>query len=604
MKNVYLFQPQYSLEIRKELNYWIPYSAGCLWSYANQFDEISQNYTLQDIIFKREPHDQLLDQIQNPTVCGFSTYLWNKTYNLALAKKIKTRWPDCVIIFGGPEINVTYELYEFIDHIVLAEGEEAFKQILCDIQAGAQSPKVFPKQRVKDLDIPSPYTTGVFDKLVADHPDVKWATVLETNRGCPFNCTFCDWGGTTYAKVYKFGLQRVVQDLEWISNHPISYIFCSDANFGIFKDRDLEIAKLVAETARKNPCIETFNATFNKNNNEWSFEILNILGDLNRGFTVSVQSMNPATLKAIKRENLGINDLNHIFKLCQEKNINSYTELILGLPLETKQSFVHGICELLELGQHNQVEIWFANMLANSEMSSPNYRLNFGIKTVKTPQYLALFNNDGPDGYDDEVELVSATKTMTTQDLVDSFLWAWMINNFHMLGFTQVVSRWCRSIHNIGYKNFYDAFYKQAMRHDKIKNLFDYVKVTATNLLTTGSMPPNVSAHNLMSLRGKDIYAHRQTIWEILEQVLTKFNIKDTLAVMTLQKAFVYDIEQEYPFNISVNIDLQTFVPKQQSYVVTPSHPRALEMKNNHNMDDVYYILRRHKALKTSMVQI
>ena len=53
MKNIYLFQPQYSVEVRKQENYWIPYSVGCIWSYCNQFDEVKNNFILKDIIFNR-----------------------------------------------------------------------------------------------------------------------------------------------------------------------------------------------------------------------------------------------------------------------------------------------------------------------------------------------------------------------------------------------------------------------------------------------------------------------------------------------------------------------------------------------------------------------
>ncbi|NDB29773.1 hypothetical protein EB151_09510, partial [archaeon] len=62
MKNVYLFQPQYSVEVRKEDNYWLPYSVACLWSYCSQYDYINSFYELKDIIFKREHPKKLLER--------------------------------------------------------------------------------------------------------------------------------------------------------------------------------------------------------------------------------------------------------------------------------------------------------------------------------------------------------------------------------------------------------------------------------------------------------------------------------------------------------------------------------------------------------------
>jgi len=37
---------------------------------------------------------------------------------------------------------------------------------------------------------------------------------IETNRGCPHKCTFCDWGTLTYTKVRHFDLKRVEDDID------------------------------------------------------------------------------------------------------------------------------------------------------------------------------------------------------------------------------------------------------------------------------------------------------------------------------------------------------------------------------------------------------
>ena len=109
MRNIYFFQPQYAVDYRKEKNYWLPYSIGCLWSYCNQYQDIQENYVLADIVFKRESHDDILARLDNPVVCAFSCYQWNKNYNLTLAEKIKKQWPECSIVFGGPEVTIYFE---------------------------------------------------------------------------------------------------------------------------------------------------------------------------------------------------------------------------------------------------------------------------------------------------------------------------------------------------------------------------------------------------------------------------------------------------------------------------------------------------------------
>lgn len=597
MKNVYLFQPQYAVEFRQEKNYWLPYSIGCLWSYCYQYQDIRDNYKLQDIIFKREAHSDILDRLDSPKIAAFSCYQWNKNYNLNLAAAIRKKFPDCVIVFGGPEVNMEFSQHAFVDAIVFSEGEYAMLDILRKVLEHQPIPSVYTKQRVEGDGLPSPYTSGVFDKLIENNPNVKWATTLETNRGCPFSCTFCDWGGLTYSKVKKLSLHRVKEDLDWIANNPISYIFCADANFGIFKSRDLEIANMVKETSVRNPGLEVFNATFNKNNTDWSFKILDCLGDLNKGFTVSVQSLHQPTLAAIKRDNLGINDLTHIFKLSAQHNVNAYTELILGLPLETKETFINGITDLLELGQHNQIEVWFADLLVNSDLSTTLSRFNYGIKTIKTKNYLALLNQNDNDDFAEEIEIVCATNTMTTQDMVESYLYAWVIVNIHLQGYSQLVSKYCRHKYNTSFRDFYDRLLHRIESDPVIGKIYAEVKNIVTEFLTTGTLPAGITAHNLVFLKGASLYSNKDSLFQLVNELLTDISIGDDVeSIMQIQRYFIFDHNTSYPLDISCNFNYNTLESIDTVYSISSNATFSLS-----EFDSSYYVLRRKGLIKNKI---
>ena len=100
--NLYLMQT--SVTFGEEPYYYLPYSVGSLWAYASSFKNIKDNYKLKDIFFIREPIDTILSKIDNPSVFAFSVYIWNENYSLELARKIKERFSNCVIIIGGPSV--------------------------------------------------------------------------------------------------------------------------------------------------------------------------------------------------------------------------------------------------------------------------------------------------------------------------------------------------------------------------------------------------------------------------------------------------------------------------------------------------------------------
>lgn len=105
------------------------------------------------------------------------------------------------------------------------------------------------------------------------------------------------------SKINKFGLERVAEDIEWIRTNKVAYVLCADANFGIFKERDIEIAKMLRKAAENSLMLDNIDLQYSKNSNEAAFEIAKIMGEYSRrGVTLSVQSMNMPTLKAIKRK--------------------------------------------------------------------------------------------------------------------------------------------------------------------------------------------------------------------------------------------------------------------------------------------------------------
>ena len=602
-KEVYLFQPQNEIVVGGVSNYWIPYSAGCIWSYAQQFEDIRNNFSLEHIFFKRDSVSDVLSRIKNPSVIGFSCYIWNQNYCLGISKIIKERFPDCIIVFGGPQVSGRFLQYEFIDSLVMAEGEESFLDILTSLLINKKPEQIYSKKRLENLDIPSPYTTEVFDTIIAENPDVYWATTIETNRGCPFACTFCDWGGVTYSKIKKFSLERIVNELKWISANKISYLFAADANFGIFKERDLEIARLM-RTAADIGHIDAINLQYAKNSTEEVFEIANIIGPYNRGITVSVQSMNPDTLVAIKRSNLEINDISNIMKISQEKEIPTYTEVILGLPLETIESWKTGLCELLELGQHQSIDLNFTEILENSELASFESRKKYGLKTIKAESFYSLCKDEFPE----LGEVVVSTNTMNTEQMIECYLYAWMIIHFHIYGYTQLIAKYARNIHNVSYRQFYDELFDQIKKSDGVIN--DHYKELESSIrsyLTTGKLKLNQNAN----VRGDIIhfasheffYKNKIRCIDLGSKVLKNY-VDNTGDILHLQDLFLYDDQQKLPIKVESNINIKTWGKTQTTYLI--SNVILEQMRHNTNKKAAvnnkkkvdFWALRRKNLLK------
>jgi putative methyltransferase len=513
-----------------------------------QYDDVASGFYLKDLIFKREDPEKLVARLEDPVVCAFSTYIWNEQYNLHVAKLIKEKYPECIIEFGGPQATEKLTKYDFIDCIIVSEGEEAFLDLLRKVISMEPFERIYRKNRIEDMDFQSPYQLGVFRKIVSDNPDVLWSMTVETNRGCPHRCTYCDWGGMTYQKVKHFGLERITDDINWAARNNVGFIFNADANFGMFKERDLEIAKLFRSAADRGK-LEAINVQYSKNSTEVIFEIAQILGDISRGVTLSVQSMNEPTLKSIKRKNMSINKISEQIEKSKKYGVKTYTELILGLPEETLDSWKNGFAQILQCGQHDSIDVWFCQMFGDTDLNSSLSREVHGIKTIKAEDYMSFSKEDHD--IKEVIELISETNTMTNDELIEAYLYGWLIIQFHIAGYTQLVAKHFYKNLNVDYRIFYDALFEFIKKDTGvIGQHYKEIEKSVSHYMKTGKiLDQGKHGHTLHAGSFAFMFNNKKDIFDILDKVATLLIPIDD-DILKLQRAFIFDEDVQYPYYI------------------------------------------------------
>ena len=459
-----LVQPNFRQGGKIFSGYWLPHSIACVYTFV---EEKNPGYfDVNRVVFRREAVAVASESMRNDGMILFSCYMWNWEYNLELSKRIKEINPDAIIVFGGPQVSEfrlqeQQEEFDWVDSWIVSEGELSFEKLVNDLRTEGTVQKTYDAQRLMDLDIPSPYVNGFFDTIIKENPEIKWSTTLETNRGCPFKCSFCDWGSLTYSKIKKFPVPKVYQEIEWLGKNKIEYIFVADANFGVFPERDSEIVDIMLEVQATYDYPKVFNANWHKNSRQNVIPIVKKLtsNGMNRGMTLSVQSMDTDVLKAIERKNMDMSHLKDMFDLIEKEGLGTYTELILPLPLETPDSWRKGLAEVLDIGQHNSIEIWFHQILENAQSNAPEHKEEHQFETVELAGYVSGDLDDDDDGILERTEVVVGTRTMPYKDFIDSWMYATMIINFHCGGWTQLLARYSHQSDTEEYRQFYDRLF-------------------------------------------------------------------------------------------------------------------------------------------------
>ena len=592
MRNILLVQPNFTVGTDVTKEHYLPYSVGLLWAYAKQFKEITDNFQVTDIIFKREPADDVLSNIDEPHIAVFSNYMWNWEYNKVLAAKLKEKYPNCIIMFGGPQVTdnpakhlLFFQRHKYVSLVVNGEGEHVFYNILKEILDGKTLRRVYKTERIGELDtIPSPYLSGVFDKIIADNPGTVWQMVLETNRGCPFQCTFCDWGGTTYSKIKKFGLERFFAEVYWACAHKVRLAFIADANFGIFYERDKEIAQKLIEIQKETGNDMNFSVTWNKNSQKKTLEIAEILSA--RGLTIALQSTDETVLKAIKRDNMEVSNMKGMLEECTRRNIPVYSELILGLPHETYDTWKNGLYNLLNIGLHTTIDGYFLTLLENSELNLPEQHEEHGLQC-----FITDFNNTHDDDIAEKQIIVRGTKYMPTEDMVRSYMFIWMMIAFHYSGLTQIYARYLNKKHNVSFQDFYDKLWIEVETEGTLFN--SHYKETAgiiDHFFATGEITDLYCTHkigwNTIISMFEDL---PQTISAVEEFTLMHYKDLIPHEVTEFQRVYNIDINKEYPCKFESKKNVYGYIFKNENY----NESSLLEFGLNFKYTDKREFLRR-----------
>lgn len=456
-------------------NVFLPHSVGLIKAYCETLRDIADNFNFLDFVYLRKDPILVAQNLDDPRIIGISCYLWNWEWSKLLAKSVRELYPDCLIVLGGPQVPVKshdfFQQHPYADVLVHYEGELTFAEILQEYLTGHPDYTQIPgtsvrlednrcfqsasRTRTSDLSIiPSPYLSGCFDKLMTEQYDFHASQ--ETHRGCPYSCTFCDWGSAVFTKVRPFSDERLHKELEWFGMNHIELLYNCDANYGLL-NRDLELTKKMVETKQRYGFPQQFRAAYAKNSNSKIFAISKLLNDagMSKGLTLSFQSLDENTLEIIKRSNIKVTDFEGLLGLYRHEGIATYTEIIMGLPGETYDTFANGVEQFLNAGQHDGLNIYICILIQNSEMADPEYVERHGIKTIQTPVLLA-HSSQSEDQIIEYTDIVVETNDMPTASLKRSFLYSWAVQAFHNMGLTQYLALFWQSRFEHRYRFFYE----------------------------------------------------------------------------------------------------------------------------------------------------
>ncbi len=411
---------------------------------------------------KAEPCDVLM----------LSNYVWNELLSHEFFRIARRLNPNVLTVMGGPNIPLEpdrqaayLERHPEIDVYVLGEGDFLVTDLLHSFVDCGMSAKTFgargsastvfrnpegdvivnsvrPRHR-EVSEIPSPWLTGIQDEFF----DGRLAPMIETNRGCPFTCTFCVQGTSFYTKVHNFPVERMREEIQYIARKikelspGVGTLRIADSNYGMF-ERDIEISGYIGDVQKTYGWPTFIDATTGKNRPD---RIIKSVEQVSGALVLyqAVQSLDEDVLRKVKRQTIKLDAYKTLEVHMRGRGLKSVSDLIIGLPGETLGTHLAGLKTLLE-SNIDQMHNFQAMMLKGSEMEKQESRETFQFSTRfrVLPKNFGVF--EGRKVFDVE-EIVVATDTLPFEDYVACRKWHLVSSVFWNDGWFHDILRFVRA---------------------------------------------------------------------------------------------------------------------------------------------------------------
>lgn len=303
--------------------------------------------------------DECLDEIDWSAydLVGFTSTFAQHVSSLALARRVKERFPHLRILFGGANCEAEMGLqlqqsFPFVDYVCSGEADLSLPQLVGALLKGAEVrgiPGVISRvddrshyvslvpERVKELDtLPFPNYDDYFEqlaRLVPDHAE-KVGVLMESSRGCwwgeKHHCTFCGLNGTSMAFRSK-SADRVLDEIGALSTrYRPQYIEMVDNILDMHYFRDL-LPELQKRSLKLGLFYET-KANLKKDQ-------VRALRDAGVGsIQPGIESLSTDVLRIMRKGTTGIQNV-QLLKWCKELGVKAYWNMLYGFPGENPADY-------------------------------------------------------------------------------------------------------------------------------------------------------------------------------------------------------------------------------------------------------------------------
>src|SRR5580704_14914950 len=221
---------------------------GALTSLAGNVDPHHRVAVADLILVHREVRETVTRLVRelDPEVVGLSIMTFQRRTAGRIIDLVRALRPGVKIVVGGYDPSLAPEAYENmgVDYLVRSEGEVTFRELLRALEQGSGVERISglswrngdswmhnparPPHRLEDKEIRLPKRDA---RVLTGYTMIgRQVDVVETSRGCTFDCSFCSIIEMRGRNFHTYAFDRVLADIRDARAHGARTIFLVDDN--------------------------------------------------------------------------------------------------------------------------------------------------------------------------------------------------------------------------------------------------------------------------------------------------------------------------------------------------------------------------------------
>src|SRR6266404_1648390 len=243
---------------------------GALTSLAGNVDPHHEVSVADLILAYRSVRSTVTDLVRkfDPQVVGLSVMTFQRRTASRIIELVRTLKPDVKIVVGGYDPSLACEAYEElgVDYIVRGEGEVTFRELLRVLEGNGSCDRICglsyyeldgwhhnparPVHRLEDDEIRLPNRNA---RVLEGYTMMgRQVDVVETSRGCTFDCSFCSIIEMRGRNFHTYSFERVLADIRDARDHGARAVFIVDDNITLNVHRFEALCHAIIEARLNN----------------------------------------------------------------------------------------------------------------------------------------------------------------------------------------------------------------------------------------------------------------------------------------------------------------------------------------------------------------